>query len=1140
MTSAHGRAAARWAALTVAALVLGILPLGAGVSTARAVGVAPGWAIGSLPQPSNFSNAENSLCEHEFHVCDTYDVTVLNSGEAPSDGTPIVVTDQLPTGTAAHTVVAKDMETGEAIECTPIPLPEEGSEEEPPPPPPPPTTTVTCTDNSVLRPGDLIYIKLSVIVATNATLPIVTNAVEVEGGGVGKTTASPPLASANSVNSEGAAFGPQIFSARAFGPDGSADSVAGDHPGMLVTTIDYNTVSFAFTHPGTTTAEVSVQEPKTVIVNLPAGLVGDPLAAATCPEVDLREGGPGCPADSQVGTVIADENGRLSDSESEGVSTSIYNMVPQQGTPMEFAFNVAHEGEIAMYPRFVPTPSGYALSIAVPAQPRSVLTPAGTTFMFFGDPALRDAELHQRAVERETGVPVALEHVAPFAMFTNPTDCSSGPTVASVEMDSWVQPGRWVTATSPLYEADPLKQLTECSALQFNPQIEVVPDETQTDTPSGYTVDIKVPQNSNFTPVLATPDLRNAVLKLSEGVAISPAAGTGLVGCRASGPEGINIITDGWTPTGAQPLDPADPEAMEVAADGLPHVAAGHCPTASQVGTVEITTPLLAHPLTGHVYIAEPGCGGEGRPACTGEDAEEGKLFGLYAEAENSGVIIKLEGRISVDPSTGSMTVKFEDAPQLPFSDLRLRLKGGDRGLLANPQGCAVAETTSEMTPWGEKEAAVAEPTSSFQPTGCSSSEPFSPGFLAQMSTPSAGGASPLTVLLTRHDGEQGLFGFKLQTPPGVLGMLSEVTPCPEPQASNGTCPPESQVGHVTVAVGAGGQPVWEPGSVYLTGGFEGAPFGLAIVTPADVGPFHLGNVVTRAAIRIDPHTAALTIDAAKLPQVRDGVQLRLQAIDMTIDRAGFMLTPTNCSSQQITATVTGANPNRSRGTISSVSTPFAVAGCRSLPFAPKLTALAHAKTSKANGAYLQVTIGSTPGQDNLGKVKVVLPKQLPSRLSTLQKACVEAVFEENPAKCPPGSAVGTGMAVTPLLKSPLSGPAYIVSHGGRGFPDLEIVLQGEGVTITLDGSTQIAKGTTSTAFKALPDAPFSSFQLVLSDGPNALLGANANLCNTKLSMPTALTAQNGAAVKRSTRIAVSGCPKRKPKGRKAKHARRS
>jgi hypothetical protein len=1122
-----------------------------GVPIARATSPGPGWAVSSLSQPTNFSNAENAGCEAKPAVlCDEYLVTVTNVGERRTDGSPVVIHDQLPVGIIAYEAAGKDMETGQALTCKPELPPEREEPREPEETPEEKEERtegkVSCTDEGVVLPGDVLYIKISVLVETNATLAAVTNQVDVEGGGAASATSAGSLTSSNSVNDEAPLFGPQTFSVQAYGPGGSSDTQAGDHPGMVSTTIDYTTINFAATHPGSSEAEVTVQEPKTITVNLPVGFIGDPLAAGTCPEASLRENGPGCPANSQVGTVILNEHGSLSDSESEGVSSKVYSMVPEPGYPMEFAFNVAKEGEIIMYPRLIPTASGYALSITVPAQPRSGLTPAGITLMLFGDPALRDAELHQRAAERETGLPVQLEQVSPFALFRNPTYCGSEPLSATVEMNSWVQPARWVTKTTTMYEATPTQGLDGCSALQFNPRVEVKPEVTETDTPSGYGVDIKVPQGPNFQPDLATSDLRGTEVTLPAGVAISPAAGYGLASCPATGPQGINI-THGWASTGAQPLDPADPEAMEIAPDGLAHIAPGHCPSASRVGTVEITTPLLATPLTGHIYMAEPECGGEGQHACSPEDVTGGKLFRMYLEAEGSGIIIKLEGRIAADPDTGQLTVSFSEAPQFPFSDLHLQIKGGERALLANPQSCTAATATSALTPWAtaaeggtEAGANIATPSAFLQSTGCASPEPLSPGFLAQAGAPNAGGSTPLTMTVSRHDGEQDLFGFELKFPSGLLGLISAVTPCPEPQASLGTCSSESEIGHMTVALGSGSQPIWESGSVYLTGGYEGAPFGLSIVTPARVGPFNLGSVITRAAIHIDPHTAALTIDAAKLPQTVDGVPLRIKVINMTIDRPGFMINPTSCTPQQMSVAIIGALPDASRGASAAASTPFAVAGCRSLPFAPKITALAHAKTSKATGAYLKVTVGATAGQDNLGKVKVVLPKQLPSRLSTLQKACVEAVFEANPAQCPSGSVVGAGTAVTPLLKSPISGPAYMVSHGGRGFPDLEIVLQGEGVTITLDGSTQIAKGTTSTAFKALPDAPISSFQLVLPDGPNALLGANANLCKTKLAMPTAFTAQDGATIKQSTRIAVSGCPKSRPKGHKAKRANNS
>ena len=173
----------------------------------------------------------------------------------------------------------------------------------------------------------------------------------------------------------------------------------------------------------------------------------------------------------------------------------------------------------------------------------------------------------------------------------------------------------------------------------------------------------------------------------------------------------------------------------------------------------------------------------------------------------------------------------------------------------------------------------------------------------------------------------------------------------------------------------------------------------------------------------------------------------------------------------------------------------------------------------------------------NIAKVKVELPKQLPCRLTTLQKACSAAQFEANPAACPAASKIGYAVVHTPLIPVPLQGPAIFVSHGGEGLPSLVLVLQGYGITIDLTGSTLINHGITSTTFKTVPDQPFSSFELTLPEGPYSALTAIANLCTAKsLTMPTEFIAQNGAEIKQTTKIAVTGCPKIKKATHKKKH----
>jgi hypothetical protein len=388
--------------------------------------------------------------------------------------------------------------------------------------------------------------------------------------------------------------------------------------------------------------------------------------------------------------------------------------------------------------------------------------------------------------------------------------------------------------------------------------------------------------------------------------------------------------------------------------------------------------------------------------------------------------------------------------------------------------------------------------------------------------------------------------------PPGLLGIIKDIAQCPEPQASEGKCSQASAIGTATVGAGPGEDPLYlpapgqPPNEVYLTGPYEGAPFGLSVVVPAIAGPFNLGDIVMRAKIEVDPHTAAITVTSDPLPIIKEGIPLDIRTIAVNVDRGDFMFNPTNCAPRTVAGTIASTGGLGGVGVASAaVSSPFAVASCAGLSFKPVFSASTAAKASKAGGVSLIVKVSSKGGprpgggEANIERVKVDLPKQLPSRLTTLQKACPTGVFAANPAACPAPSLVGTATASTPMLAHPLTGPAYLVSHGAAAFPDLEIVLQGEGIVMDLDGQTSISKGITSSTFKSLPDAPIDAFDLVLPAGAHSLLGANLSakakwsLCAQTLRMPTAITGQNGSVLKQTTKITVTGCPKKD----KAKHA---
>ena len=344
----------------------------------------------------------------------------------------------------------------------------------------------------------------------------------------------------------------------------------------------------------------------------------------------------------------------------------------------------------------------------------------------------------------------------------------------------------------------------------------------------------------------------------------------------------------------------------------------------------------------------------------------------------------------------------------------------------------------------------------------------------------------------------------------------------------------------MTVTAGAGSEPLEESGRIYLTGPYNGGPFGESVVIPAVAGPFNLGDVVVRGSIRIDPNTAQASIVSNPFPTVVDGVPVRVRTVNVEVNRPAFTFNPTDCDSQAVTATVSAA-----QGGSAAVSSPFAVTGCATLPFKPAFTVSTRGKTSRVDGASLVVKVAQKPGEANIHLVHLAFPKVLPARLSTLRGACTEAQFEANPSGCPAGSVIGSGTAVTPVLSVPLSGPAYLVSHGGAAYPDVVFVLQGDGVTIDLTGATDIKKGIAYSTFETVPDAPVTSFEARLPEGPHAVFGANlpakakGSFCGRTLTVPTTIDGQNGAVVKQSTKLKVTGCPKKKPKHRARKGGHR-
>jgi hypothetical protein len=564
------------------------------------------------------------------------------------------------------------------------------------------------------------------------------------------------------------------------------------------------------------------------------------------------------------------------------------------------------------------------------------------------------------------------------------------------------------------------------------------------------------------------------------------------------------------------------------------------CPEAAKIGTVNIKTPLLENELQGSVYLAEQNTNPFASPL----------VLYILAEDPVSGTRVKLAGEVAINPQTGQLVSVFKNTPPLPFEKLKLHLFDGERASQSTPAFCRSYETKASFEPTtGE---ASVQRTSSFQTTPNADGQPcpatgplpFAPSFQAGSTSTQAAAFSPFTLTLGVPDGDAALKTIAMQLPPGLAAVLASVTPCPEPQAAEGTCGPESLIGHSTASAGLGSQPYTLPGEVFLTGPYDGAPFGLSAVTQAKAGPFDLGEIVVRSTISINPETAAATIDteASKffplkvtegeqtsfegLPQLVKGTPAQIKQLNVSVDRPGFEFNPSNCNPMAITGTLTGYE-----GTTEPVSYPFQATNCATLPFAPKLTASVVGQGSKQNGTTFSVTVESPGlGQANIHKVDLTIPSVLPSRLTTIQKACLAAVFEANPASCDEGSLIGEGVVHTPVFNNPLRGPAYLVSHGGAEFPDVEFVLQGEGVKVVLDGKTYIHAGVTYSKFESSPDAPFTKFETIFPAGPHSALtpsvpeNENFNLCRQSITLPTEITGQNGAFIKQITPVTITGC----------------
>jgi hypothetical protein len=1118
------RALVRRVGLAALIGVIGALTLGLGASPSFAA--SPWWQLTSGSRPSYLPARAGEAGEIYVTAENLGDTSVEGD---PGAGSPVVMADTLPAGLEA-TAIHGSAPGPEAnpndflgLNCT--------------------LASLSCRFEGVLAPYGRLEVRIAVKVRAGAQSGEF-NKVGISGGDAASASLSRPVVLSESPTP----FGVEEFETRFEEEGGGLDTRAGSHPFQMTTTVTLNQGADVEPVPnfGNKAGVGPVGLAKDIFTKFPVGFIGNPTPVPTCSlsdffKIEVSEvpgGNPEqdyCPAQSAVGvaSVTIREPAFL------GYATftvPLFVLEPYFGEPARFGFIIpignvpvvldaglrSGAGEGA-----VPGESedlGIDVNSTNISQTAGLLSAKVTVWGTPGDSRHNNSRGWSCIYETQR-LPVhgPCEHSEgqhPPALLTLPTSCA-GPLRASVEADSWEEPDHRLD----YLPAEQAAALEGCNQLPFAPRMDASPTTDSASSASGLDVNLNFHDEGLLSEEgLAQSHLKDTVVTLPEGFTINPSSGVGLVGCTVA----------------------------DYARETLGSAPGAGCPDESKLGTVEVTTPVLTTPIHGSLFIAQPYENSFPEPAA---GHPHGTLVALYIVARNpeTGIFFKLAGKVTPNPVTGQLVTSFEDNPQLPFSHFNFHFREGAQAPLITPAACGTYTTHAVLTPWSEPLASLTE-SSSFQitsgvgggPCPAGGVPPFTPGIQSGMVNNNAGAASPFYLHLSRTDGEQYIAGFSTDLPPGLTGDLSGIPFCPEAdieaarrktgaeEQASPSCPAASQIGHTLVGTGVGAVLAYVPGKVYLAGPFHGAPFSLVSVTSAVVGPFDLGTVVLRFGLSINPYTAQVSVSPSSsepIPTIIDGIVTHVRDIRVYVERPGdapFTLNPTSCAPMAIGSTLTS-----SQGASATVTSPFQSASCANLKFAPKFKVSTSAKTSKANGASLHValTYPSAPQGTyaDVAKVKVELPKQLPSRLTTLQKACTSAQFESNPAGCPGPSVIGSARAVVPNIPEPLTGPVYFVSHGGEAFPSLEVVLQGYGVKVILVGATFISKtGITSTTFKTVPDNPLSSFELTLPEGTYSALAANGNLCTEKLTMPADFTGQNGMEANYKTPVTVTGCKKTK------------
>jgi hypothetical protein len=917
--------------------------------------------------------------------------------------------------------------------------------------------------------------------------------------------------------------GAEGFSATLLGEGGLPDTEAGSHPVSLDLDVAFNQAG------GFGDGDL-----RDLSFELPPGLIENPTAVPVCSQADfhspranpLEERGAGeasrsgesCPDRTQVGTVTLHSSFGGGETRSFG----LFNLAPPPGAPSELGAN-PYGAPIVFVPRIRQAAGEYGLTLEAHGFPQ-LMSVERLSLSIWGTPwsllhneqrgnCLNEVEPAFGWAKCSVGRP-ALN--PPIAYLTLPAFCEAPPsfTATATSWDGQQPPPRTVSGAA----------LTGCGSLGFEPHPFAQLSDPRASSPSGYEFGIEVDTSGVREPHRRAPaPVEKAVVSLPEGVTINPSVGSGLGVCN--------------------------PVQYEAETASSPPGAG--CPNESKIGDFSLDSPIVAGTLEeGSIFLASP------------FENPFGTMIALYLVAKSSdrGILVKVAGRLAADPQTGRLTATFEHLPQLPYSRLRIHFREGQRSPLATPPACGPIHTDADLTPWGDSGAVDRFSLPATISAGIGGGPcpaglaPFAPGASGGTLNSRAGAYSPFFLHLTRTDAEQEITSYSATLPPGLLGKIAGIPYCPDAaiaaaagrsgvaERDDPSCPVASLIGQTSAGYGVGTVLTYAPGRFYLAGPYRGSQFSVVAIDSALVGPFDLGVVVVRSAIRIDPVTAQASIDASgtdPIPHIIDGIPIHLRDIRVYLDRPDFTLNPTSCAASTLASTLNGSGAlfgNPADDTLASPTVPFQAFDCGSLGFRPRISLALKGGTHRGRHPGLRVVLRPRAGDANLASAQVTLPPSLFLDQAHIDTVCTRRQFAA--AACPAGSVYGHVRVFTPLLGEPMEGPAYLRSSDNT-LPDLVFALRGHGIEVDVAGRIDSARGGIRGTFAAIPDAPVSKFVLRLRGGKRGVLVDAANLCAAPQLATARFVGQNNLGVVSHPALKVPCAAKKKPRNHEHRKAGR-